>query len=233
LQTFGVEHVPERCPADAGGGAAGKIFPPVSPDNDLRCLNRRATMKKLLALALVVMVAGGALAQDTESNMMGMFFAEPYVSENTNLNTAAAPFNAFVVLLNASVELVGGYEVGIAISDPTVFVLSVVGPNGWTNFGSNTNHLAGYATPLPAEADGTVLSVMNMLYTGGQEVQISFGEATPPSIPGAPVIADGSNPDILISCNLTSDGGYVATLNGDGVVATEAHTLTGVKALFN
>jgi hypothetical protein len=188
-------------------------------------------MKKLLALALVVMVAGGALAQTTEDNMMGMFFAEPFVSETTNHVNTFAPFPGYVVLLNPTVESVGGYEVGISMP-ATVFVLGVTGPNGWTNFGSATNHLAGYQVPLPVAEGGTVLSTLNMLYTGTDIIYIGFGEATPPSIPGVPVIANGANPDDLIACNLTSDGGFVATINGPGVIATEDYSLTGVKALF-
>ncbi len=188
-------------------------------------------MKKLLALALVVMVAGGALAQTSEDNMMGMFFAEPFVSENTNFVNAFAPFNAFIVLLNPAIESIGGYEVGIDIP-ATVFVLGVIGENGWTNFGDNLNHLCGYQTPLPVAPGGTVLSTLNMLYTGTDIIYVAYGEATPPSIPGVPVIANGANPDELIACNLTSDGGFVATINGPGVVATEDHSLTSVKALF-
>lgn len=188
-------------------------------------------MKKLLALALVVMVAGGAIAQTTEDNMMGMFFAEPFNSENTNFVNTFAPFDAYVVLLNATVESIGGYEVGIGIP-ATVFVLSASGPNNWTNFGGNLNHLCGYGTPVPAMAEGTVLSTMNMLYTGTDIIEVLYGPSEPASIPGMPVIADGANPDILIGCNLTSTGDVVATINGGGVVATEQHTLSGVKALF-
>jgi hypothetical protein len=184
-------------------------------------------------MTLVVMVAGGALAQTSEDNMMGMFFAAPYVDENTNIDTGAAPFNGYVVLLNPTVETVGGYEVGIAVSSPAVFVLGVTGPNGWTNFGSNLNHLVGYQQPLPVADGGTVFSTMQMLYTGTDLVTISYGEADPPSIPGGPVIANGANPEDLIACNLVTDIGYVATLNGDGVVATEEHTLSSVKALFD
>jgi len=189
-------------------------------------------MKKLLALALVVMVAGGALAQTSEDNMIGMFFGEPYVDENTNFDTTASPFNGFIVLLNPTVDTVGGYEVGIEISDAGVFVLAAGGPNGWTNFGSNLNHLVGFQTPLPMVEGGTAVSTMQMLYAGTALVTISFGPSEPASIPGVPVIANGANPEELIACNLTSDVGYVATLNGDGVVATEAHSLSSVKALF-
>ncbi|MBD3220169.1 hypothetical protein GF314_02925 [bacterium] len=193
-------------------------------------------MKKLLALALVAMMATVAVAQpgNSEENMMGMFFSETdFTDENTNFDPVGAPFNGYVVLLNTTVETVGGYELGIAVSDPTVFVLAVTGPNGWTNFGDNLNHLVGYQVPLPAGDVGTVLATVNMLYSGTDLVTFAFGPSEPSSIPGYPVIADGANPDDLYACPLTNeDAGYVATLNGDGVTATETSSWTNVKSLF-
>ena len=76
-----------------------------------------------------------------------------------------------------------------------------------------------------------------MLPTSFDFAAIAFGPSEPASIPGVPVISDGEDPTILIGCQLTGDAGgdspdVVATLNGNGIVATESHTLTGVKALF-
>jgi hypothetical protein len=196
-------------------------------------------MKKLLALALVALMAGGALAQWEGDNMMGMFFSDAEFSDaTTNIVTSPAPFNAYIVSLNPEMMSVSGYEVGISISDPTVFVLSATGENGWTNFGDNTNHLAGFGTPVPVVDGAVVLCTMNMLYTGSATVDIVFGAATPPSMPehDGPVLADGANPDILVPCVYTSHAdmaGKVATLNGEGVIAVENHSLSGVKALFN
>jgi hypothetical protein len=198
-------------------------------------------MKKLLALTFVVMVASGALAQD-DVNMMGLFFtndvnqihanmpADPTLPHpDTNVNIMA-PVNAFIVLLYPSLESVGGYEVGIALNGPG-FILSVVGPNGWTNFGSSTNHLVGFQTPVPAGEYGMVLCVMNIFPQG--TIEFGFGPSEPASIPGVPVIADGTNPENLLPCELTTPDGIVATLNGGGVVAVEERTLSSVKALFN
>lgn len=192
-------------------------------------------MKKLLALALVAMMAGAALAQpaSSEDNMMGMFFSDVEFTDGaTNHVNAFAPFFGYVVLLNPTVPSIGGYELGIAL-DPSVFVLGVSGPNGWTNFGNNTNHLAGYTSPVPASDAGTVMASLNMLYTGTATIFIGFGPSEPSSLGDWPAIANGENPDELIACPLTSDGGYVATINGDGVVATESMSFTGVKALFD
>jgi len=189
-------------------------------------------MKKLLALALVALMAGAAFAQPG----IGVFFsATDFVDANTNMDTAGAPFNAYVVIIDSPVSSIGAYEVGITISDPAVFVLSVTGPNGWTNFGSNTNHLCGFTTPVPVTEGAAVMATMNMLQSVATEATISMGPATPASIPDVPAIADGADPDVLIACVLDSGDSapVVATLNGDGIVAAEAHSLSSVKALFN
>jgi len=197
-------------------------------------------MKKLLVLGLVAVMATGALAQSSEENMMGMFFSpDVFNDETTNFPNTFTPFNSYIVLLNATVPSVAAYEAGLMLSDPTVFLLNVDGPNGWTNFGGPTNHLVGFVTPVPAMADGgAVLSTIQMLYTGTATVEISMGPSSPSSFNSeGPGIANGENVDETFLCPLTSfqDGpwGVVATINGPGVVATEAQSLSSVKALFN
>lgn len=191
-------------------------------------------MKKLLALALVAVIATGAMAQD-DPNMLGMFFSPiDFNDDTTNMPAApSTPFNAYVVLLNSTVETIGAYEVGITIEgsmDP--FVLSLTGPNGFTNFGDNLNHLAGFTSPVVA-GDAVVLSTMMMMVLTPDTYTVAFGASEPSSIEGDhPAIANGANPDELIACD-TYSYPLVATINGDGVVATEAHSLSSVKALFN
>ena len=196
-------------------------------------------MKKLLALALVVMVAGGAMAQD--ANFMGMYFSDTdFSDETTNIDTTGVPFNGYVVLQNVSVATVGGYEVGITLSDGTVFVLTATGPNGWLNFGgTNLNHLVGFQTPVVCDANGNaIVSTINFL-SFGAPCEVTFGSAAPSSFNyQGPGIANGANPDELILFSLSSDDlppyeGVVATFNGAGVIGTENHSWTGVKALFD
>jgi len=197
-------------------------------------------MKTLLTMTLVLLMAGTAFAQ--LENSMGIFFAEGDFSEAaTNIDTAAAPFNAYVCLIEGQMVSIGGYEVGMSISDPAVFVLAVTGPNGWTNFGGNLNHLCGYTTPLVSSSGQFVLSTMNILQSVANPADMFMAPSEPSSVDGAgPAIADGANPDVLYTCNYTSGpdmGGIVATFNGAGIqfpgVATEAHSLSSVKALFN
>jgi len=209
-------------------------------------------MKVMFLLCLCTLVAGIALAQSDNDNSLGMFFTDDIAAileaddpDNppnepphpySNVELGGAPSYGYIVLLYPTVESVAGYEVGITFvpDDSALFILAVNGPNGWTNFGDNTNHLAGYGVPLPCDAGGVVLAELQFLYSGGP-VEIQFGPATPPSIPGGPVIASGENPDDLYVCNLTCSPAYcptVATINGEGVVATDYKSFTSVKALF-
>jgi len=194
-------------------------------------------MKTLTLLLMLSLTLSLAHAQPDEENLMGLFFSDTEFSDATNnLDTTPAPFNCYIVVLNPLVESIAGYEVGIAISDPTVFVLAVSGDFGWTNFGDALNHLVGFGTPVPVVDNAAVVCTMQWLYAGTAEIYVEFGHATPPSIPGweGMVIANGVNPDDLIPC-ITPWGevnGIVATLNGVCGPAVEKASLSGVKALF-
>lgn len=212
-------------------------------------------MKTLLTLTLVVLMAGSAFAQ--LDNSIGIFFVDEgfenpdNAAENTNFDpTIFSPYNAYVCLVGATMFSVGAYEVGIEISDDSNILISAVGgPNGWTNFGQNLNHLAGYMTPVPCSAGYAVLSTITLVYTSdsapAEPISFYMGPAFPSSVDEeGPAIADGANVDIVYVLNYTSGPsgvgvlGEVATLFGDGItfpggVATEAHSLSSVKALFN
>jgi hypothetical protein len=191
-------------------------------------------MKKMLALALVALMAGGALAQGPE---MGMFFDPADFNEDTtNFDvTPNAPFPAYLVVVGAQFDALAAYEVGIS-APAEVFFIDVGGPNGWTNFGSNTNHLVGFQTPVPMMEEGTVVAEMQMLTASEAPLVFEFGPADPPSDPdwNGPIVLDAADLNTLIPANLVTGepNGVIATLNGDGVVAVENQTLSGVKALF-
>jgi len=133
--------------------------------------------------------------------------------------------------MDPSSATIGGYECGIGFMGGDPFVLAVSGPNGWTNFGDNTNHLCGYQTPIPA-LPVTVLSTLNCLVPAAPfDALVTMGPSVPSSFNDeGPGYADGVNADILVLCDVPADGvvGRITT----EVVATEAHTLTDVKALF-
>jgi len=194
-------------------------------------------MKKLLALSLVVLMAGTATAQMPS---IGIFFSNTdFTDENTNFDPASGtPFDAYLVMLGANFVSLGGYEVGLTEnSGGTLLVLNATWPNSALNFGgTNLNHLVGYGVPLPVTDGAAVLCTISMLLSGTPTVEFSTGPAVPPSIPSweGPVFADNANPDDLIEG--TSTGGspiaVVATLNGGGIVAVEQSSLSQVKSLF-
>jgi hypothetical protein len=194
-------------------------------------------MKKMLALALVALMAGGALAQAPE---IGMFFSDTDFTEmNTNHDvTPGSAFDGYVVVFGTDFDALVAYEVGIS-APADIFILEMGGPEGygWTNFGgSGTNHLVGFQTPLPMMEGGTVVAIGQFLTSSTDPAVFEFGPADPQSDPdwdGALLVdaADVNNPvqTMLVTGEMN---GVVATLNGDGVVAVENQTLSGVKALF-
>lgn len=192
-------------------------------------------MKSLLALALVAVMAGSALADAPE---VGLYFSNTEFTQET-VNFAAplaTPFSAYIALTMSDLTSVGAYEVGISHDGGSALLITgASGPNGWTNFGNNLNHLAGYQTPLPVNENGTVLGQVDMLLLSPSTVVFTMHGANPPSVPGhdGPVLADGQNSSNLVVCwtPAGAPNGEVASLNGE-VVAVEQNTLTGVKALF-
>ncbi len=187
-------------------------------------------MKRLLIIALALMIAGGAMAQDTFGlwRMVDGDYVNYIPAEEVT-----TPFTLFITLHDPSVFSVGGYEVGMAIPADMI-ILAATGPNGWTNFGDPTNQLVGFQTPVIIQTDMGVLGELQCLGLSmpAEASHISFGAANPPSIPDhdGPVIANGVNPDELLPCGYVN-GSPDVFLYG-GVVGTEAHTLSDVKALF-
>jgi len=213
-------------------------------------------MRTLMTMVLMVVLAGSALAQ--MENSMGIFFDEAdFTPETTNFDTTPGEeIEAYIVAVNPTFIYIAAYECSIDIGDAGVFVLGLGGPDatwdsgayvypdgfsyGGTNFGDYNNQLVGFAYPVPTYGVAAVLGKMRMLYTGTSTVDFRMGPSSPSSVDGAgPALANGVNPDDLVACTYTSgpdQGGLVATFNGTGIqfpVATEAHSWSGVKSLFN
>ena len=188
-------------------------------------------MKRLLIIALALVIAGGAMAEDTFGlwRMVDGEYVNYIPAEEVTL-----PFDLFVTIHSPTSFSIGGYEVGITINDPTLLVLAASGPNGWTNFGDNLNHLVGFQTPLIVQDEIGVLCTMQMLGTTipAEASHIVFGPSVPSSFDhDGPGYADGVNPDVLVPCGYVN-GSPDVFLYG-GVVGVEAQTLSGVKALFD
>ncbi len=199
-------------------------------------------MKKLLALAIVALMAGGAFAQAG----MGLFSSDTDFSDATTNFDVTGAFTAYLVLINAEPTwtTIGGYECGITCDNAGFFVSEATGPNGWLNVGgSGTNHAVGYGTPLPiGDNHSVVLSTLQCGYYIPTPATISFGPSDPSSGRDldpqwfGPMLANGSNPDELAMCFCAggvSPVGPVATLNGAGVTPATESSWSGVKDLFN
>jgi hypothetical protein len=188
-------------------------------------------MKRLLIVALALVIAGGAVAEDT-FGLWRMVDGE-YVNYIPG-EEVTSPFTLYVTIHQPTSFSIGGYEVGIT-APADMLVISIGGPNGWTNFGAAFNHLVGFQTPVIVQEDIGVLCEMSCLGLSipDQAIPILYGPADPPSIPGhdGPVYADGINPELLVPCGFVT-GTPDVFLYG-GVVATEAQTLSDVKALFD
>jgi len=190
----------------------------------------------MLAALVVLLILGVPLESSQAVSVLGLFFSGTEFSDvTTNLDTVGAPFNSYIVTLNPGVTSIAGYEVGITISDPTVFVLKVFGPNDWSNDGDQLNQLVDFGTPLPVIDNAAVLGTMSLLYIGQQYVEFHFGPASPPGLPDhqGPLLSDGDNPDNLIPCGTYGghEQGLVATLNSYGP-PVEATTLSQLKSMF-
>lgn len=183
-------------------------------------------MKTLLTILFVTLLAMPALAVDTMGVSGAMDSVEDFI-----FVAPSTPFDVYVVLIDPSSFSIGGYECGISFEGGAPLILGVTGPNGWTNFGDNTNHLCGYMTPV-ITGPVTVLSTLNCFVPAAPfEALVLMGPSNPSSFGGeGPGYSDGANPEVLVLCGVPADGvvGVITT----EVVATEAHTLTSVKALF-
>jgi len=197
-------------------------------------------MKRTLLCCLLSMVLSGVVMG--QSAVIGMSpDLEPWNVWNTNIDPGGEPFDVYLVVMADGLYSVGGYELELQFSSPSVFLLSVDGPNGWTNFGSNMNHLCGYTTPLPLGADGeAVLSTLTLLYTSPEDATISVGPSNPSSVDDAgPAVVNGIDLDQVIACEVTyAYGGYgpVLTLNGEGIYspfAVESRSWSDVKRIFD
>ena len=187
-------------------------------------------MKRLLFIALALVIAGGAMAQDT-FGLWRMVDGEyvPYIPAEEVLDL----FIFFIIVHEPSSFSIGGYEVGIGIPADLI-ILATTRPPGWTNFGTPTNHLVGFQLPVIVQTEIGVLGEMQCigLSIPSESTHITYGPSDPPSIPGhdGPVYADGVNPETLVACGFV-EGSPDVFLYG-GIVGTEAHTLSDVKALF-
>ncbi len=194
-------------------------------------------------LALGAAATSLAWADETGSyNGFGVFFSATEYTTETSATVLSGIGQAYLVLINSDAEFVNGYECGIEFDeygDQAVFVLAS-GTHGWRNLGNNKNHLVTMSAPgKPVEPDGTVvLSTLDLVYLGAEQVDIKLGPATPAGLPewDGPVVYGWGphDPRYGFLTGGVSGVGFqvVARINGPEVVATAARSWGQVKQLF-
>lgn len=186
-------------------------------------------MKKLLVLALIAVMAAGALAQELDE--CGLWVMEGGEYSNSATVMPYTPFTLYMTLHNTHLTTVSGFEMGI-FNMPDVLV-SATDLFGGTNFGQDFNYLVGYPGPRTAEdifVLGSITCVSLAAVAG--PINVELGAANPPSIPGhnGPVISD---PDgNLTGCGYITGQPWVLTIAGDGPVPAQDESWSGVKNLF-
>ncbi len=166
---------------------------------------------------------------------MGMFFSDSnFDDEARNFDTSVGvPSTATSCCSTPAVSTVGGYEVGIDISESTVFVLGADGPSGWTNFGGNLNHLVGYIrSPLPTSSSGTVLGTVQLLLDGPSTCRSSSAPPTRPASARRAGHRRWQRSHVLIGLRRLRRRAGGRSLNRPPPPLTDEVQLASVKSLF-
>ncbi len=187
-------------------------------------------MKRLMTVTLMVglMAFGAASAQD---DALGLYFSSSTFNLGTSSATNAPGFMiaSHIVLTNPTGAVIDGYEVGISCSAAD-FAIPLTSLMFDLNLGTNANQIVTFLSPKPVVAGGTVLSSVFLATASTDFESISFGAASPSSLPGdAPVIDYGIGG--LAACSQPFGTSVVAWLNGLPV-SEESSTWGGVKALY-
>ncbi len=163
-------------------------------------------MRRVACVALVaLLLSSAAFAQN--DNMIGMFFTNDLAAINdgidaggphpdTNFPNTFTPFFGYIVLVNPTVDSVAAYECSLELSDPSVFLLGVTGPNGWTNFGSQ-HQPPRWLPPHRCRAPRWDRAGQreSAIHRHRPRSSSAFGPSEPSSFgPDGPAIANGADP---------------------------------------
>lgn len=163
----------------------------------------------ILACALLVTSFAPAVAQDCWMGIM--FDGDDGLVDN--IEPTSVTIDAHLVL-GTTADAVSGYEAGITISNPQVFVLGVTTPPGWANFGSVLDQVVGFSPPLPAGGQ-VILCTLHLLLGDGAGAELCVV---------APSFLDGDGN--LHACE--GRCGYITS-----PVRAHARAFGAVKALFD
>jgi hypothetical protein len=218
-------------------------------------------MKALLALALVAIMAGGALAQTPYlyegcQYRIGVFFstdADYFEVSSYATNLDYTPFTYFYMhlIVMDSPGMISAYEMRIDGLGYSVIPMWVPVPDaGFLNLGDEFNHIATFGFPQPNPDEVVKLGHWRLFpLVSEQSLEIFMGPAVPSSIQGdGPVFVVNSE---LVRANFTPNEfsgcweylapgvfpDFVGTTYGPGIdcdppLATETRSLSSVKAMF-
>lgn len=161
-----------------------------------------------LAIGILAAGAGHVAAQDC--SMIVLFADDGQLVDQ--IVTESGLIDAHLVL-SSDVDAVSTFEAALEFSTSSLLILAINGPNGFTNFGSPQEIVAGYTTPLPVQGQAILVSIQMML-ASPDDVMICVTGAS---------FVDGDG--IGHSCQ-----GLCSEINP--VVANEAVTFGAIKRLF-
>lgn len=194
-------------------------------------------MKRLLFVALALIVAGSAVAED----QFGLWRVENQGAWNelwlnyVPMEDIVGFHTLYVVLHDRSLFNIAAFEVGI--NWPSfVFPTALDIPNNGINFGDFEDLLVGYNIPVVSpDFTRLVLATLTVFVAAppAESAHVEFRGAWLESIPGhnGPVVAAGFDFDILVACGYYGNDPDVFLFGG--TIATESATWSSVKALFN
>jgi len=180
----------------------------------------------LAVCSLTLLVAGGVA---TAQNAIGLYFSDEAFTYDTAHAETTPGFLlvAYVVLTEATGDIVDGYEVGISCTAPD-FAIPLTSVD-WDNQGTPTNQIVDFIVPVPVQTGGTVLCSVYLETASTDPETIVLGPSDPSSLPdGVPVVDFGGGD--LQPCSYPFGTPEVAWLNAP--VAAASRSWSGIKALF-
>jgi len=207
-------------------------------------------MKRVILVALAsLFVASSAMAvvvPDDGTDSVGMYFdsAEGLVNTTTAGLTDQVMF--YLVLAGVSRPSVAAWELALDF-DPTLGIITDPGlQDDEVNFASLPQFIVGLGTPREPDMDGNfVLASPTFLVLADAVIDFYAGPTTPSSLdPPLPDYVNGADLTDIVPMNYSVDAGgqhvgedgwcllVIASINGEGAVATEDATWSSVKNLY-
>jgi hypothetical protein len=207
-------------------------------------------MKRVILVALAsLFVASSALAvvlPDDGTDSFGVYFEN---DDGDMVNTKffeSGLTDMYLAIAGVSAPTVAAWEVALDF-DPALGLITGAGIVGdGVNFATLPMFIVGLGTPMPPDADGNFVLAVPTFFLMVPDAVVDFfaGPVTPASIEGVPAYVNGENLNEIIpmTFSVDIDGMYVdedgwttvpiATVNGEGGVATESTTWGSVKSMY-